>query len=208
MATTYLSPGVYVEEVDAGVKPIGGVGTSITAFVGITAEASLKSLNPDTGLKEPVEDRLNKTTLVTSWMQFNEVFGGFVDGAYLPDAVYGYYSNGGGPCYVTSLRAMDSASDATAASATVPASKGNSFTVTAKSAGSGGNSLTVEISDDKDNSGKATGSFTMSVGGETKSGLSIPKGCYSSTVQHLNFSFFNGIIVVGIFAFRFYPEFI
>ena len=106
MATTYLSPGVYVEEVDKGVKPIQGVGTSITAFLGITAEASLKKLNQDTGEREPVESRVGKATLVTSWSQYNDVFGGFVDGAFLPDAVYGYFSNGGGPCYVTSLRSM------------------------------------------------------------------------------------------------------
>jgi phage tail sheath protein FI len=29
---TYLSPGVYVEEVEAGARPIEGVGTSVAAF--------------------------------------------------------------------------------------------------------------------------------------------------------------------------------
>ena len=32
---TYLSPGVYVEEVEAGSRPIEGVGTSVAAFVGL-----------------------------------------------------------------------------------------------------------------------------------------------------------------------------
>ena len=32
---TYLSPGVYVEEVPSGSKPIEGVGTAIAAFVGM-----------------------------------------------------------------------------------------------------------------------------------------------------------------------------
>jgi phage tail sheath protein FI len=32
---TYLSPGVYVEEVESGARPIEGVGTSIAAFVGL-----------------------------------------------------------------------------------------------------------------------------------------------------------------------------
>jgi len=31
---TYLTPGVYVEEIPAQSKPIEGVGTSICAFVG------------------------------------------------------------------------------------------------------------------------------------------------------------------------------
>ena len=31
----YLSPGVYVEEIDSGTRPIEGVGTSIAAFIGL-----------------------------------------------------------------------------------------------------------------------------------------------------------------------------
>jgi phage tail sheath protein FI len=51
MAVTYASPGVYVEEVEKGTKPIGAVGTSIAAFVGITAEASRKAIDPETGAR-------------------------------------------------------------------------------------------------------------------------------------------------------------
>jgi phage tail sheath protein FI len=32
---SYLSPGVYVEEVSSGARPIQAVGTSIAAFVGL-----------------------------------------------------------------------------------------------------------------------------------------------------------------------------
>jgi phage tail sheath protein FI len=32
---TYLTPGVYVEEVSSGSKPIEGVGTAVAAFVGL-----------------------------------------------------------------------------------------------------------------------------------------------------------------------------
>jgi len=69
MALSYASPGVYVEEVDRGTKPIEPVGTSIAAFIGITAEASLKAINPATGERVVVESRVNKATLVTSWTQ-------------------------------------------------------------------------------------------------------------------------------------------
>ncbi|PID86689.1 MAG: hypothetical protein CSB13_03085 [Chloroflexi bacterium] len=106
MAVTYASPGVYVEEVDRGTKPIEVAGVSIAAFVGITAEASIKQFNPDTGEREVVASVLNKAILVTNWTQFQDVFGGFTEGAFLPDAVYGYFANGGGACYVTSLRAL------------------------------------------------------------------------------------------------------
>jgi phage tail sheath protein FI len=40
---TYLSPGVYVEEVDSGSRPIEGVGTSIAAFVGFAPGGPLDS---------------------------------------------------------------------------------------------------------------------------------------------------------------------
>lgn len=105
MAVTYASPGVYVEEVDKGTKPIQGVGTSIAAFIGVTAEASRKMVDKD-GNRVAVESLLNKATLVTSWTQFADLFGSFTDGAYLPDAIYGYFANGGGVCYVTSIRAL------------------------------------------------------------------------------------------------------
>ena len=46
------------------------------------------------------EDLLNKPQLVTNWTQYVQKFGGFVEGAYLPHAVYGYFHNGGSRCYV------------------------------------------------------------------------------------------------------------
>ena len=189
MAVTYASPGVYVEEVDRGPKPIQPLGASIAAFVGITAEASLKAMDAATGERVPVESRLNKATLVTSWTQFTDTFGGFVPGAYLPDAVYGYYANGGGPCYITSLRAVEEAEDqAKAAVADIPAAKGTSFKVSAKTAGPAGNDLVVKIKNDVDKDGKPTGTFSMSVGGETKAGLSMKKTDGDAYLGNANFA--------------------
>jgi phage tail sheath protein FI len=79
----YLSPGVYVEEVEAGSRPIEGVGTAVAGFVGFAADGPF-----------------NTPTLVTNWSQFTQTFGDFVEGAYLPHAVFGYFMNGGGSCYV------------------------------------------------------------------------------------------------------------
>ena len=107
MPVSYASPGVYVEEVDRGAKPIQAVGTSIAAFVGVTAEASRKALDPTTGERIPIASCLNVATLVTNWTQFTDTFGGFIQGAFLPDAVYGYFANGGGPCYIVSIRALN-----------------------------------------------------------------------------------------------------
>ncbi|MRR52554.1 MAG: hypothetical protein EG825_16895, partial [Rhodocyclaceae bacterium] len=102
----YLSPGVYVEEIDRGPKPIEGVGTAMAAFVGFTEKAEMqRKINGEV----VVEDLLNKPQLVTNWTQFSERFGGFVPGTYLPQAVYGYFMNGGSRCYVVSVRTFPKA---------------------------------------------------------------------------------------------------
>jgi phage tail sheath protein FI len=171
MATAYRSPGVYVEEIQRGTKPIEAVGTSTAAFIGITAQASRKALNT-AGERVAVESRLNKPTLVTSWNQFINTFGDLTPGAYLPDAVYGYFANGGGPCYVTSLRALqEGEGQVKAAEVTIPTKgRGNSFKAVAKVPGPGGNELVVNIKANDEET------FDVSVGGETKAGLSMKKG--------------------------------
>jgi phage tail sheath protein FI len=40
---TYLSPGVYIEEVPSGSRPLEGVGTAIAAFVGLGPEGPLNT---------------------------------------------------------------------------------------------------------------------------------------------------------------------
>ncbi|MGW3985250.1 phage tail sheath family protein, partial [Streptomyces mirabilis] len=80
---SYLSPGVYVEEVASGSRPIEGVGTSVAAFVGLA---------PIGPLHEP--------TLVTNWTQYVAAFGEFTDGYYLAHSVYGFFNNGGSAAYV------------------------------------------------------------------------------------------------------------
>lgn len=82
----YLTPGVYVEEVQSGARPIEGVGTAVAAFVGFAERGPS-----------------HQPTLVTNWDQYARAFGGFVEGAYLPHAVYGFFANGGGAAYVVRL---------------------------------------------------------------------------------------------------------
>ncbi|MES4909041.1 MULTISPECIES: phage tail sheath subtilisin-like domain-containing protein [unclassified Streptomyces] len=83
---SYLSPGVYVEEVESGSRPIEGVGTSVAAFMGFAQKGPF-----------------NEPTLVTNWTQFTSVFGDFVEGTYLASSVYGFFANGGGICYVVRI---------------------------------------------------------------------------------------------------------
>ncbi|WP_031525785.1 phage tail sheath family protein [Streptomyces sp. NRRL F-5123] len=89
---SYLSPGVYVEEVESGSRPIEGVGTAVAAFIGFARKGPLHEPTP-----------------ISNWTQFKSVFGDFAEGAYLPGAVYGFFANGGGICYVVRIGAPDSA---------------------------------------------------------------------------------------------------
>jgi phage tail sheath protein FI len=99
----YLSPGVYVEEIDRGPKPIEGVGTAMAAFVGFTEKAEWQRVVDGEVVTEYV---LNKPQLITNWTQYTQKFGGFVAGAFLPHAVYGYFHNGGSRCYVVSVKTI------------------------------------------------------------------------------------------------------
>ncbi|MDO0928896.1 phage tail sheath family protein [Streptomyces sp. TG1A-8] len=95
---TYLTPGVYVEEVQSGARPIEGVGTAVAAFVGFSQTGPF-----------------HEPTLVTNWDQYTQLFGGFTEGTYLPHAVYGYFSNGGGAAYVVRVGGSGEDSSAPAA---------------------------------------------------------------------------------------------
>jgi hypothetical protein len=189
MGVTYLSPGVYVEERDTGIKPIQAVGTSMAAFVGITAEASKKRIDQETGERVPEESCLNKAILISNWTEFTTYFGGFMDGAFLPDAVYGYFSNGGGPCYVTSLRALtDVDQESSAASAEIPSTgKATCFKVTATMAGPAGNNLKVTIKHNTAPDDKSPEAFTMSVGGQSLSGLNMKKSGSGTYIEEAEF---------------------
>lgn len=82
----YLTPGIYIEEVSNGARPIEAVGTTTAAFIG---EAPRTNAHPG----EPVA--------VVNWGQFRDIFVG--DGAAstpLSHALAGYFLNGGSRAYV------------------------------------------------------------------------------------------------------------
>lgn len=124
-----LSPGVYIQEVEAGSRPIEGVGTSVAAFVGLAARGPF-----------------NRPTLITNWSQFTDTFGDFVEGSYLAHAVYGYFLNGGGTCYVVRIGANGSSPTAHA-ELPLGRDKALPYRVTALEAGEGGDKITVEVQD-------------------------------------------------------------
>lgn len=82
----YQTPGVYVEEVESGSKPIEAGATNIVGFLGIAE-------------KGPI----NEAVLVTNWTQYSKLFGGMHTGGWLGHAVYQFFQNGGTKCYINNL---------------------------------------------------------------------------------------------------------
>lgn len=87
----YLSPGVYVEELDNSPRSIEGVGTSSAGFVGLAE-------------KGPVG---GAPVLITSFSNYQKMFGGFLSEfayekyRYLTYAVEQFFANGGNRCYIS-----------------------------------------------------------------------------------------------------------
>src|SRR3954454_23013059 len=78
MPTAPTYPGVYIEEVPSGVRTIAGVGTSITAFVGVAQRGPAN---------EPVR--------LQSFADFERTFGGLWGRSTMSYALQHYFLNGG-----------------------------------------------------------------------------------------------------------------
>lgn len=115
----YLTPGVYVEEIEIGAKPIEGVSTSTAGFLGLAERG------PTTTPK-----------LVTSFSQFMRIYGGYLRNSYLAYAVDGFFRNGGQRCFTGRIVRDGSAS----ASLTV-----NTLTFTAVGEGSWGDRVAIRV---------------------------------------------------------------
>lgn len=163
MPAEYLAPGVYIEEVNTGPRPIEGVGTAVAAFVGFAPYG-----------------KANAPVLVTNWTQYVREFGTprdadgvetgppdpHRDGWYLSHAVYGYFLNGGGRCYVTRVVAGSAnGKPAGPASARIPARgapDAPALVVTARE--SSGGPLKVEVAPPTGEP-PPEGAFTLKVSG-------------------------------------------
>lgn len=83
----YATPGVYIEEVSTGAKPINMVGTQVAAFIGVAPDKQAK---------------LNKAVACNNWPQFVRLYVGEKGGTdtNLSKAVYAFFNNGGPRCYI------------------------------------------------------------------------------------------------------------
>ena len=89
---TYLHPGVYVEEIPSGSKPIEGVATSVAAFVGYTTKGPL-----------------GEPTRITKYDAYDDEFGGTRDtgpestGDPMGHGVLSFFQNGGTTAYIVRI---------------------------------------------------------------------------------------------------------
>lgn len=123
MPPTFTFPGVYIEELPSGVHTITGVATSIAAFVGWADQGPI-----------------GQATMVLSWSDFANQFGGLDSRSYLGYAVNQFFGNGGQQAYIVRLT-----SGAAAASVEITAitftSSASPSTVTIATGGAGGLTL-------------------------------------------------------------------
>lgn len=145
-------------------RPIEGVGTAVAAFVGLASDGPY-----------------NQPTLVTNWNQYVQNFGDFLPGAYLSHAVYGYFMNGGGACFVVRIGANGSSGPAPARGE-LPAGPGNTvgpYRVLALEEGAGGNDINVEVVDAPEGSPEDAFKLTVKRGtkdAESFDAVSLKKG--------------------------------
>jgi phage tail sheath protein FI len=129
-----LHPGVYVQEVSSGVRPIEGASTSTAAFIGPAEKGPL-----------------DRAYMVTSFTEFEAVYGGFLKDSWLAQSALQFFNNGGKRLYIARI-----ARDAATASVTllnrqnVPVA---TMTVTATSPGRWGNTLVLDVANGSQDAG-------------------------------------------------------
>jgi phage tail sheath protein FI len=131
---TLTYPGVYIQEISSGVRPISIASTSTAAFVG------LAEMGPDRPLR------------VTNWTEFQRYYGSFIADSYLAHSVFQYFNNGGRQCYIVRVTRSDAvtANVTVQNRATVPVA---GLTFSAKNKGAWGNFLFLQIEDGTDDPG-------------------------------------------------------
>src|SRR5262249_33842949 len=123
-----LHPGVYIQEIPSGVRPNDGVSTSTTAFLGKAEKGPL-----------------DRAFMVTSFTEFQTVYGGFLGDSYLAHAALQFFNNGGKRLYI--VRVAHSAMTADISLNDRKAAPAKTLTIAASSAGAWGNELDVDLFD-------------------------------------------------------------
>lgn len=149
MPSTLTYPGVYIEEIPSGVRPINGVATSITAFIG-------------RALRGPTD----KAVTINTFGDFERVFGGLWLSSSLGFAVRDFYLNGGRQAIIVRLYRPEAA--AAVGAPAVPDSKAvfavGGLSLEAASEGAWGANLRIAVDTDGDASAKADVAAALGAG--------------------------------------------
>jgi phage tail sheath protein FI len=124
-----LHPGVYIQEIPSGLRPIEGVSTSTAAFIGKAEKGPLR-----------------KARIVTNLQEFESVYGGFLADSSLSHAVHQFFNNGGKKTYVVRIAGTGAvAADISIKDRKTAAAK--TLTIRAANEGAWGNKLDIVITD-------------------------------------------------------------
>jgi Bacteriophage tail sheath protein len=166
---TYLTPGVYVEEIPAQSKPIEGVSTSVAAFVGLA---------PGGPINTPMR--------ISNWTQFARLYGDpsnpdngpFMEGGYLAHAVYGFFANGGSLAWIVRVGKEDGAPTAQAALPAAGDTNVETYRALAQKGVDGSIAVEIEEENPGGEKGDATYKVTVSKGSDVEEyeGLTLKKG--------------------------------
>lgn len=126
MPVTVSYPGVYIEELQSGVRTIVGVPTSITAFVGRVRRG-------------PVNDPVR----IQDYGSFERLFGGLWEKTTLGHSVSHFFLNGGSDALIVRVAHPDAA--AATQTAPIAGTNGGVLTLRAASPGEWGNQLRVRV---------------------------------------------------------------
>ena len=129
MTTTY--PGVYMQEVASGVKPITGAGTSTAAFFGVSERGPMGEVTP-----------------IFNFTEFGNLYGGFLANHFLAHSVFQFFANGGAKCYVGRVARNPETASVTVLDRTATQ---DSLTFSASSPGVWGNDYQVTVESTNDN---------------------------------------------------------
>lgn len=127
---TYSYPGVYMEEVSSGVRPIAAAGTSTAAFFGVAERGPIGEVKK-----------------IFNFTEYRNIYGDFLNEYFLAHSVYQFFNNGGSQCYIG--RVADNADTASVTVLDRGTAPLDSLTISAISPGAWGNKLMV-IVDDRD----------------------------------------------------------
>ncbi len=122
MPVNLTYPGVYIDEVPSAVRTIIGVPTAVAAFVGPAARG-------------PVDEPRH----LTSWTDFERIYGGRSAASLMSYAVFHYYQNGGSEAEVVRVAARD---------APAVIDLGNGVKLEALESGAAGNDLRARVDHD------------------------------------------------------------